>query len=157
MNVPDVARQVLVDMWEYGRIVLIVGFVAIVWGIFLGRSEDENERPPLQLGLLLIGVGLVGGFALFSFLNVESSNLAILIRARPAWGGFTGFIVLVSALVTVMMAAKLFMARRSEASISIRPEGERPSRSVLPRIKVSLIMLLSLILISFAWLWKIAF
>jgi hypothetical protein len=157
MDISNLARQILADMWEYGRIVLIIGFVAIVWGVLLGRYEDENERPPFQLGLLLIALGIVGGFALFSFLNVEAGNLIVLMRARPAWGIFTGFVALLMSSFVVAIAYRSLTTKRKESAISIRDTAEAlPKQFLSPGAKTMFMTLLLLAITSIAWLWLIA-
>jgi hypothetical protein len=156
MNASNLAQQILTDMWELGRVVLITAVGTATWGVFLRRFEDKNEQQSFQVGLLLITLGVVGGFALLVFLNVQSGNIVALMQLKPAWGLFTGLVASLVFLFIAMTAYKLLAANRREWPLSIR-ETTRAPRQLYPRDTKLILSVLSLLTTaSILWLWRMA-
>ena len=156
MHSSDLARQILADMWEFGRILLIVGCVSVMWGGWIARYEGDNERRSLQGGLLCFALGTVGSFVLFSFLNVEFGNLVSLMHASPAWGSFTGLVALLVCGFVLMIAYKRLVASRKAAPLSILETAEELPGLYTRNIQWILMVLALLMLASIFWLWRIA-
>jgi hypothetical protein len=157
VDVPGIARQILSDMWEYGRIVLIIVLVLAAWGFVIGRTEDDREQSNTQGGLVLIGLGSIGIFALFSFLNVRGSNIITLIQARPAWGIFTSFVTLLVISAAALTAYLHFAANRRAPAISITQTSNNfPLKASAAPLKLAWSILVPLLLASIIWLWYIA-
>ena len=70
MDASNLAQQILTDLWEVGRVVLIEGAVAFVWSSTLKRSEEASERWHFQTLLILIMLGISGPFAAAVFFNM---------------------------------------------------------------------------------------
>ena len=155
VDAPGIARQILSDMWEYGRVVLILVLVTAAWGFVISRTEDDREQPNIPGILVLIGLGSVGSFCLFSFLNVEGSNITTLIQARPAWGIFTSLVTLLVISVTALTIYHHFAANRKVISITQTSE-DFPRKASAITLKLGWSILVPLLLASIIWLWHIA-
>ena len=156
MNASELARQILTDMWEVGRVVLITAFGAASWGAFLKRYESKSEHRSFQVRLFFITLVPVGGFSLLAFLNVSTGNIIALMYVKPAWGTFTGLVALSVFLFVVMNAYKLLAARRNESPLSIRETAGELPRSLFSRGTKFTFAILSLLMIaSIFWLWRI--
>ncbi|MDP9112417.1 MAG: hypothetical protein M3O20_01905 [Acidobacteriota bacterium] len=95
MDATNLAQQILADMWEFGRLILIVVGGAFGWGSILNRSEEKKERARIQKNLILIMLGMTIPFIAAAFLNVQFANIIALMRVKPAWGMFTVLVGLV--------------------------------------------------------------
>jgi hypothetical protein len=157
MSIPDLARQILSDMWEYGRLVLILVGVMAAWGFIISRFEDDREQSNTQGGLVLIALGTVGVFVLFSFLNVQAENILTLMRVSPAWGSFTSAVVFSAVVVFGITAYRYFAAKRTEEAITITGASEQmPRRAITNTIKLSWLIVFLLSFASIIWLWRLA-
>jgi hypothetical protein len=156
MNVPNLASQVLADIWEYGRVVMILVAFMAVYGFIIGKKHAQ-EQSNAQGGLVLIALGTVGVFALFSFLNVQGGNLLALMKDSPAWGFFTSAVVLSLVVVSGITAYRLLVASRTEKAITITgPSEQMPQRTITNTIKLSWLIVLLLLFASVIWLWRLA-
>jgi hypothetical protein len=155
VNAPGIARQILSVMWEYGRVVLILVLVTAAWGFAISRSEDDREQSNTQGILVLIGLGSVGSFCLFAFLNIEGSNIATLIQARPAWGIFTSLVTLLLISLTALTIYRHFAANRRVISITQTSES-LPRKASTITLKLAGSILVPMLLASIIWLWLIA-
>ncbi len=157
VDVPGIARQILSDMWEYGRLVLMLVFVLAAYGFVISRTEDDREQSNTQGILVLIGLGTVGSFILFSFLNIEGSNIITLIQARPAWGIFTSLMTLSVISVAALAIYRHLATNRRESAISITQAYENlPRKAPTITLKLAGSILVPLVLASIIWLWLIA-
>jgi len=157
MSVPELARQILSDMWEYGRLVLILVVVMAAWGFMISRFEDDREQSNTQGGLVLIALGTVGVFALFSFLNVQAENILALIRVSRAWGCFTSAVVLSAVVAFVITSYRYLAASRIEKAITITgASAQTPQRAITNTIKLSWLIVVLLLFASTIWLWRLA-
>jgi Na+/H+-translocating membrane pyrophosphatase len=156
VSASDIARQILSAMWEYGRLILIIVVVLAVWGTFLDRFEDENERSGITGAHVRIGLAIVGTFVLFSFLNVATANIIILMRVRPAWGLFTCLVAILVASVVVKIAYRQLTERRKEPVISVVESSEESTRVLFTTgIKLTCVSLALLAITDIVWLWQI--
>jgi hypothetical protein len=157
VNSSDIARRILLDMWEYGRLVLIIVVALAVWGTFLDRFEDENERSGITGAHVRIGLAIVGTFVLFSYLNVEAANIIILIQVRPAWGLLTCLVAILAVSVVGMIVYRQLTKRRKESVISV-VESSEESTCVLftTGIKLTCLSLALLAIMDVVWLWQIS-
>ena len=157
MDASNLARQILTDMWELGRVVLIEVAVAFAWGVTLSRSEEPNERFRFQEVLILIMLGMSGSFAAAVFFNLQSANLIALMRINPAWGFFTGLTALLVFLFLAIAGYRLLAANRRALPLSLRKTAEDLPRQSNPlKIKLIVSALFLLIGSSIFWLWRIA-
>lgn len=156
MSVPELASQILADMWEYGRVVLILVAFMAVYGFIISRKQAK-EQSNAQGGLVLIALATVGVFALFSFLNVQAGNIFALMRDSPTWGVFTSAALFTTVVVLAITAYRYLAARRTEEAITITGASQQTSERVVTNtIKVSLLVILLLLLASTIWLWHLA-
>lgn len=156
MNASTVAQNILGDMWEYGRLILIAGVVGLAWGSLLKRTEAPNEQNHFQVRLVLIVLGMVGPFVLFSFLNVEAGNIITLIYVKPAWGIFTCLVALSLFLFAAIAGYKLLVASRREPPLSIKGTTGEPRHLFTRDVKLILSVLSLLTAASIFWLWRLA-
>ncbi len=157
MSVPELASQILSDMWEYGRLVLILVATMAAWGFIISRFEDDPEQSNTQGGLVLIGLGTAGVFVLFSFLNVQAGNIFALMRDSPAWGVFTSAALFTTVVVFGITAYRYLAASRKEEAITITGASEQmPRRAITNTIKQSWLIVLLLLFASAIWLWCLA-
>jgi hypothetical protein len=151
MDASNLAQQILTDLWEVGRVVLIGGAVAFIWSSILKRSE-ASERWHFQTLLILINLGITGPFAAAVFFNMEAGNLITLMKIKPAWGVFTGLVALVVLLFLATTGYMLLAANRSAMPLSIRETVRELPRQLYPR-KIKLIALVLSLLVSSSILW----
>jgi hypothetical protein len=156
MSASQLASQILTDMWEYGRLVLIVVAVAAVSGFIIDHKND-HEGSNATGGMVLIGLCTVGAFTLFSFLNVQGANILALMRDSPAWGTFTSAAVTSLVVVSGITAYRYLAANRSENTITITGTSEQmPRKTITGAIKLSWLIVLLLLFASTIWLWRLA-
>jgi acyl-coenzyme A thioesterase PaaI-like protein len=156
MNVPNLASQILADIWEYGRVVMILVAFMAVYGFIIDKKHVQ-EQSNAQGGLILIALGTVGVFALFSFLNVQGGNLLALMKDSPVWGFFTSAVVLSLVVISGITAYRYLVAGRTEKAITITgPSEQMPQRTVTNTIKLSWLIVLLLLFASVIWLWRLA-
>jgi hypothetical protein len=156
MSVSRIASQILADMWEYGRVVLILVAFMAVYGFIISRKHAQ-EQSNAQGRLILIAFSTVGVFALLSFLNVQGGNILALMRDSPAWGIFTIAVVFSSAAVSGVTAYRYFAASHTENTITITGTSEQmPRRTITGTIKLSWLIVLLLLFASTIWLWRLA-
>ena len=43
MNAAHLASQIISDLWEYGRLVIILVVAMSAWGFIIGRFEDDRD------------------------------------------------------------------------------------------------------------------
>ncbi len=155
MDASNLAQQILTDLWEVGRVVLIEGAVAFVWSSTLKRSEEARWH--FQTLLILIMLGISGPFAAAVFFNMEAGNLITLMKIKPAWGIFTGLVALVVFLFLAITGYMILAANRRALPLSIRETvRELPRQLYSRKIKLIVLVLSLLISSSILWLWKIA-
>jgi hypothetical protein len=153
MNVHNLASKILLDLWEYRRIVLIIGAVSIIWGLMLGRSEDDSERPTFQLGVFLIAVGIVGGFSIFSFLNADANKVIMLMQIERLWGFLTGVGVVLVMCCALALSIQLIKIKRASTAISISTTSLAPENLVKPFLRNAMVTAAGFAIVSLAWLW----
>ena len=156
MNIHDIAGKILSDMWEYGRLVLILAAILAVYGVVISQRPDEEERASIPLGLVLIGLCTVGVFVLFSFLNIQASNIIALMRAAPLWGCFT-----VATCIATLVACGLTLYRYSAGLRSDRVgsifDAPKATTNVVTRSNMLAWLVVALLLtVSIIWLWRMA-
>lgn len=152
-----IARQILSDMWEYGRILLIVVIAMAGWGVVLGRLEGEDDRVTTPSGLILIGLGIVGSFVTLSFLNVQASNIVALVKVKPVWGALTCLVALLVITIGWLISYRKIRQGRLEAALSLAASSSESKQVLFTRaVKVSCSVLLLLAIIDIAWLWKLS-
>ena len=157
MDASNLAQQILTDLWEVGRVVLIGGAVAFIWSSILKRSEEASERWHFQILLILIMLGITGPFAAAVFFNMEACNLITLMKIKPAWGIFTGLVALVVFLFLAITGYMILAANRRALPLSIRETvRELPRQLYSNKIKLIVLVLSLLISSSILWLWRIA-
>ena len=157
MDASNLARQILADLWELGRVVLIEGAIAFVWGSILKRSEEASERWHFQALLILIMLGITGPFAAAVFFNVEAGNIITLMKIKHAWAIFSGLVALVVFLFLAITGYMLLAANRRALPLSLHKTVRELPRQFYPRkIKLIALVLSLLISSSILWLWSIA-
>jgi len=157
MDASNLAQQILTDLWEVGRVVLIGGAVAFIWSSILKRSEEASERWHFQILLILIMLGITGPFAAAVFFNMEAGNLITLMKIKPAWGILTGLVALVVFLFLAITGYMILAANRRALPLSIRETvRELPRQLYSNKIKLIVLVLSLLISSSILWLWRIA-
>ena len=157
MSAHDLARQILSDMWEYGRLVLILVFVTVAWGFVINLFDNDREQSNTQRVLISICLGSVGFFILFSFVNVQAGNIIALMQICPAWGIFTSIVALSIIAVAGMTLYRHLAASRREAPISITGSSEQlPQGTLTIILKLTWSVLALLLLTSVIWLWYLA-
>ena len=155
MSISDLAKQILSDMWAYGRLVLIIIGVMAAWGFIISRSEDDRENT--QASLILIALATVGVFILFSFLNLQAGNIVALMHIKPAWGMFTSGVALSLIVVSGVTIYQYFAVNRAEKSFSITADDEQlPKTTLTNTIKLSWSVVVLLFLASVIWLRHLA-
>lgn len=158
MDIAEIARKVLVDLWEYGRVVLIVVSVVAIWGLFLRRFAEEGDEDHSQtFGLLRIALTIVGGFAALSFLNLQLGNMLVIARANPAWGALTLSVVLLLALTVTFWVYRGWTYRVGNANLSVT-KAVQPNAALLhDKIgKVAFLIITLMTAASIIWLWTMA-
>ncbi|MBW4028719.1 MAG: hypothetical protein HIU93_15190 [Acidobacteria bacterium] len=156
MSVSKLASEILADMWEYGRVVLILVVFMALYGFIISKKHAQ-EKSNAQGGLVLIALGTVGIFALFSFLNVQGGNILALMKESPMWGVFTSSVVFLLLIVSSVTASRHFVARRKENAITITGVSEQvPRKTITGTIKLCWLVVLLLLCASAIWLWRLA-
>jgi uncharacterized membrane protein len=156
VNVSNLASQILADMWEYGRVVLILVAFMAIYGFIISKKHDQ-ERSNAPGGLVLIAVCTVGVFALFSSLNVQGANILDLIKDRPSWGIFTIAAVALLVVVSGITAYRYMVASRAQEAITITGASEQMlRRTIAAKVRVSWLIVLLLFFASAVWLWRLA-
>jgi hypothetical protein len=157
MDASNLAQQILGDMWELGRPILIMIAVVSAWGSIYRRSEEQNERTRIQTLLVLVMLGMIGPFAAAVFFNLQSANLITLMRIKPAWGIFTALVALLVFPFLAIAGYRLLAASRRALPPSLRKTaGELPRQSNPRKIKLIVLVLSLLVSSSILWLWRIA-
>jgi hypothetical protein len=156
MNIHDLSGKILSDMWEYGRLVLIlVGFLA-AYGFVISRRNDEQERTNVPGELVLIGLSTVGIFVLFSFLNVQASNIIALMRAAPSWGCFSIGTTIAAIIVCGTTLYQYFADLRTEKASSILNTSEPMITGMNRSMKIAWLLIGFLLSASIVWLWHLS-
>ena len=157
MDASNLAQQILSDVWELGRLILIVIAVGSAWGVVLRRPGEQNERFRFQTLLILIMLGMIGPFIAAVFFNLQTANIIALMRVKPGWGMFTALVALSAFLLLAITGYQLLATNRRKLPLSIREATGEPPQSLWPR-KIKLTVLIQLLLISSSifWLWRIA-
>ena len=119
MDSSSVAREVLGDMWEYGRIVLISLMGATYASMVSSRRATKGDRSQFIFGQVRSVLVIIGTFALFAFWNLQFGNIVTLIYAETAWGAFTVFVTVAMVLCLAIYGLKLLAAKRAETVLSI--------------------------------------
>ncbi len=157
MHASNLARQLLTDAWELGRLILVTIAVGSAWGAIVKRSEEQNERFRYQTLLVLIMLGIMGPFIAAVFFDLQTANIIALMRIKRGWGIFTGLVALLVLLFLVTTGLSLLAANRTVLPLSLRNAGgEMPPPFILRNIKMILLPLSMLIGSSIFWLWRIA-
>jgi len=157
MDASNLAQQILSDVWELGRLILIVIAVGSAWGVVLRRPGEQNERFRFQTLLILIMLGMIGPFIAAVFFNLQTANIIALMRIKPAWGIFIGLVALLVLLFLVTTGFSWLAANRKTLPLSLRKTaGELPRSQNTRKIKLILFALSLLIGASIFWLWRIA-
>jgi hypothetical protein len=156
MSVSGLASQILADMWEYGRVVLILVAFMAVYGFIISRkhAQEQSNAPG---GLVLIALGTVGVFALFSFLNVQGGNILALMKGSPAWGVFTSTVVFLVVAVSSTTVYRQLATKRRENAVTITGVSEQvPPKAITGTIRLCWLIVLILLSASAIWLWRLA-
>lgn len=156
MSISRLASQILADAWGYGRVVLILVAFMAVYGFIIDKKHAQ-EQSNAQGGLILIALGAIGVFALFSFLNVEGANVLALMRHSPAWGTFTSVVVFITVVVSGITAYRYYTASHTDTTLTIIGGAEQmPRRTITSTIRLSWLIVLLLLFTSTIWLWRLA-
>ena len=156
MNASALAQEIWGDLWEFGRVTLILMF-GLLWGWFVRNRAGSDEGAPGLVGILLIAACSVGALILFVFLNIEMGNILRLARIAPLWGAFS-VLSFTALIVSVgLVAYRQLGTTRDETNLSIlnAPQPSSiwaSSRRVLQCLCVALLSAS----ISSGWLWLIA-
>jgi hypothetical protein len=156
MNASALAHEIWGDLWEFGRIALIL-MCGLLWGWFVRNRMGNDEGPSGLVGVLLIAACSVGAFGLFVFLNIQIGDILRLARTAPLWGAFSALSLMAVVASVGLVAHRQLGTTHDETNLSIlnvqRPSASWfSSRGVLQGLCVALLSAS----ILFGWLWLIA-
>ena len=154
MGAAYLAHAIAADLWEFGRIVLIL-FGACCWNWLLWRGRSNSSASSLA-GLLLIATDSVGAFCLFSFLNIQMKNIRSLAHFAPLWAGFSAASVASIVLFIAFVTRQQLGATKPDGSISILDVTQPTVSWWNPRtILIGLFAAVVCGVASVIWLWLI--
>jgi len=156
MDSSTLAKEILADGWEYGRLVLIAGIASAVWGVLLSRWGEEGDRSSFQFGLIRIVLVVTGGFCLFSFLNAQLENIIVLGRVEPAWGIFTALVAVSFGVCVAVAVYRTLDAERTASVLSLLDAVQEHKLSPARKFMLVLSIPALLAVVSIFWLWRIA-
>ena len=157
MNAIDLAQEIWGDLWEFGRVLLIV-LCGLGWQSFRsGRLSNREELSDLGK-VILIGLCSTGAFGVFCFLNIQMSNILKLMKLVPLWGTFSGFSLLALVAAVGLIAHQQLGTTGDEINVSILNAAEPSSKlRTSPAVLLIGLGIATLCgLISSWWLWSIA-
>ena len=153
----NLAHEIWGDLWEFGRVLLIM-VCGLGWQSFRsGRLSNREELSDLGK-VVLIALCSTGAFCVFCFLNVSMSNILELAKVAPLWGTFSGL-----SLAALMVAVGLIAHERlgttgDEINVSILSTAEPSSKWWMSPTVLLIGLCIAAVcgMISAWWLWSIA-
>ena len=155
MDAPYLATEILVTLWDLGRIFICMAVQIAVWGAVLSLRRGDGGKSYTQRGLIVLGT--VGIGSLYLFLNLEATHGVALMHAEPAWGAL---MILTSS--TCLVAAGLSTYRHVAVNRPAKPpsilDTAEPQIPTISKISTGEIWCVPILLagVAILWLWKIS-
>jgi hypothetical protein len=156
MNASFLAQEIWADLWEFGRVLLIM-VCGLGWQSFrFGRLRDREELFD-SANVILIGLCSVGVFCIFLFLNIQMSNILKLIKVAPLWGAFSSVSFVGIVAISGLIAHQQLGTTRDEMNLSVLNTTEPSSSWMSPKLLLIGLCVSTLSgLLAAWWLWSIA-
>jgi hypothetical protein len=151
----DLASQILFDMWEYGRLVLILVIAGAAHGYWTSKSDNDSDRSKIPFRLVMFALSTVGVFVLFAFVNRDAADIIALMKIAPAWGSLTSIAILSTVILCGITGYRYLVEKRTEKAISISGTYEPPPPSLTTALKVSWSAVVLSFVASTVWLWHL--
>jgi len=157
MNAIDLAQEIWGDLWEFGRVLLIV-LCGLGWQSFRsGRLSNREELSDLGK-VIIIALCSTGAFCVFCFLNIQMNNILKLTKVAPLWGTFSGLSLAALVVAVGLMAHQQLGTTGDEIKLSILSAAEPYPRWWMSSTVLLIGLCFSALcaLISAWWLWSMA-